>query len=77
MTCASLGDDWRVLSRRSHGLLVGLFMFFTMLAAGETVFGQPDSPPGKSGGLSADTSSQEVPAEPTSQETSVAINADR
>ncbi len=73
----SLADDWRVLSRRSHGLLVGLFIFFTMLAAGETVFAQPDSPPGESGGLSADTSSQEAPAEPTSQGTPVAINADR
>ncbi|MBA3965137.1 MAG: hypothetical protein H0X47_05085, partial [Nitrospirales bacterium] len=73
----SLADDWRVLSRRSHGLLVGLFIFFTMLAAGETVLGQPDSHPGESGGLSANTSSQEVPAEPNSQGTPVAINADR
>lgn len=77
MTGAGVGGGRCVLSRRSHGLLVGIFIFFTMLAVGETVFGQPDSHPVESEVLSADTASQEVPAELTSQGTPVAINADQ
>ncbi|GJL69690.1 MAG: hypothetical protein NPIRA06_23250 [Nitrospirales bacterium] len=77
MTNAGVGGDRCVLSRRSHGLLVGLFILLAMSATGETAFGQPDSDHGESEGLSADASSQEVPAESTSQGTPVAINADR
>ncbi len=41
------------------------------------MFGQSDSHPGESERLSDNTSSQDVPAEPTSHGTPVAINADR
>ncbi len=77
MTCASLGEDWRVLSRRSHGLVLGLFIFFTILAVGETVFGQSDVSVVELEKVPAPSSSEKGPAEPTSQGVPVAINADR
>ncbi|HNP27466.1 MAG TPA: LPS assembly protein LptD [Nitrospirales bacterium] len=77
MTCASAGGDRHVLSYRSYGLLVGIFFFFTILAVGETVFGQPDSAIMEPVELPADSSPQKVPTEPTAQGVPVAINADR
>ncbi|MCA9422372.1 MAG: LPS-assembly protein LptD, partial [Nitrospira sp.] len=77
MTCASAGGDRHVLSCGSHGLLLGIFLFFTILAVGETVFGQPDSAIMEPVELPADSSPQKVPTEPTAQGVPVAINADR
>ncbi|HBP90140.1 MAG TPA: hypothetical protein DD706_20895, partial [Nitrospiraceae bacterium] len=58
-------------------MLVGIFFFFTILAVGETVFGQPDSAIMEPVELPADSSPQKVPTEPTAQGVPVAINADR
>lgn len=77
MTCASPGDGWRVLSRRSHGLLIGALIFLMMLTVGETVFGQSDASIVESEELPAASSPEKDPAEPTSQGVPVAINADR
>ncbi len=77
VTCASLGDDRRVLLPRSHGLLLGLVIFITILAAGETVFGQSDVPVVESKEFPAASSAEKGSAEPTSQGVPVAINADR
>lgn len=77
MTCASPGDGWRVLSRRSHGLLIGALIFLMMLTVGETVFGQSDASIVESEEFPAASSPEKDPAEPTSQGVPVAINADR
>ncbi|MFZ1745379.1 MAG: LPS assembly protein LptD [Nitrospirales bacterium] len=77
MTCASLGDGRRVFWRRSHGLLLGLVIIVTILAAGETVFGQSDVSVVESKEFPAASSAEKGSAEPTSQGVPVAINADR
>ncbi len=77
MTCTSLGDDRRVSSRRPHGLLLGLFIFITILAGGGIVFGQSDVSIVESEELPAASSDEKDSADPTSQAVPVAINADR
>lgn len=77
MTCASLGDVWRVLLRRSHQLLLSIFIFVTLVTVGETVFGQSDTSVLELESASAVSSSEMDPVEPTSQGVPVAIQADR
>ncbi|WNM56746.1 LPS-assembly protein LptD [Candidatus Nitrospira allomarina] len=77
MTYANLGDDRCVLSRRSHGLILGILIFITILTAGETVFGQSDASVVESEEVPAASSAEKDSAESTSQGVPVTINADR
>lgn len=72
-----MGGDRRVLFSRFHGLLLGIFIFFTILSAGETALGQSDASMVELENVPAESASEKGPAEPTSQGVPVAINADR